>query len=74
MSAVCSAAMLLTGMMGSVVAEEKNRMLLTGTGHGILCDGKAREQAGVPKEIADYCPRHQGWRDLQGHAEVSASQ
>jgi hypothetical protein len=48
--------MLLTGMMGSVVAEEKNRMLLTGTGHGILFDGKAREQAGVPKEIADYCP------------------
>ena len=38
----------------AVAAEEKNRMALTGSGHGILMDDKAREAAGVPKEIADY--------------------
>lgn len=53
-SAACAAAVLLTGTVGSVFAEEKNRMLITGNGHGILFDGKAREQSGVPKEIADY--------------------
>ena len=38
----------------AVAAEEMNRMTLTGSGHGILMDDKAREAAGVPKEIADY--------------------
>ncbi len=46
-------AILLMGMVGASSAAENNRMLLTGNGHGILFDGKAREAAGVPKEIDD---------------------
>ena len=53
--------LLALGLLQLVVAgitsgqdQEPNRMMLTGNGHGILFDGKAREQAGVPQEIADY--------------------
>jgi amidohydrolase len=51
-------AAILAGLLFVAVApaygQEGNRMLLTGSGHGIIFDGKAREQAGVPKDIADY--------------------
>ena len=46
--------MLLIAIVGLTAAEEKNRMLVTGNGHGILFDGNARKQAGVPEEIAEY--------------------
>jgi len=48
------AVVLNMGMAVIVSAEEMNRMQLTGNGHGILFDGNARKQAGVPDEIADY--------------------
>jgi len=47
-------AVLIAAVTNPVAAQEKNRMLLTGTGHGVLFDGTAQKQAGVPKEIADY--------------------
>lgn len=49
-----SLAILLIAVVGFATAEEMNRMQLTGNGHGILFDGNARKQAGVPEEIAKY--------------------
>lgn len=45
---------LLRGLTGAASAEEKNRMLITGNGLGILKNARVREAAGVPKEIAEY--------------------
>ena len=67
---------LLIALAGPATAEEENRMMISGRGHGVLFDGEARKRANVPDSIAEAVWKMQGqlteWRrHLHMHPELS---